>query len=58
VLASGLILVTVPDERKAQAVSDMVHRDRDPAYPATCLKQHADVHVYLDGPAASKLERA
>lgn len=55
ILKSRLIVTSVPDERKAQAVANTVTRDPDPQYPATCLKWHDHVHLFLDEPAASKL---
>lgn len=55
ILKSGSIIVTVPDERKAQAVKDMLDDGVSPSRPASILKNHPSCKLYLDKPAASLL---
>jgi glucosamine-6-phosphate deaminase len=55
ILASRNIIVSVPDQRKAQAVKDSVEKDVDPHYPATCLQKHDQTFLYLDSDSASML---
>lgn len=55
ILASKSIIVSVPDERKAQAVQETVENDVNPQYPSTCLKKHDAAYIYLDTESASKL---
>jgi glucosamine-6-phosphate deaminase len=45
----------VPDERKAEAVFNTVNAEISTACPATILRQHPDVILYLDKDSASKL---
>jgi glucosamine-6-phosphate deaminase len=56
ILKSRSIVCTVPDRRKAQAVKDAVEGPLTPAVPASILRQHADVTLYLDKEAASLLK--
>ncbi|MFA9477710.1 glucosamine-6-phosphate deaminase [Phycisphaerales bacterium AB-hyl4] len=58
ILKSKSIIVSVPDERKAQAVQASVENPVSPKDPATCLQMHDRVWLYLDEPAASKLSSA
>ncbi len=55
IMKSGCIIVTVPDERKAQAVKDTLADGVSPMRPAGILKQHQCCKLYLDKPAASLL---
>lgn len=55
ILKSRCLIVTVPDERKAQAVRDTLEKPASPEFPATCLRGHDSVHLYLDPAAASLL---
>ena len=57
IMKSKAIICTVPDERKATAVKNTLDRDVTPDVPATILKEHANCTLYLDEPAASKLDR-
>lgn len=52
------LLVVVPDERKAAAVKAALEGPMTPQVPASILRTHPNVTVYLDEPAASRLERA
>jgi glucosamine-6-phosphate deaminase len=49
------MIVVVPDERKAPAVRETLEGDVTPAVPASIVRTHPNVTVYLDEPAASLL---
>jgi glucosamine-6-phosphate deaminase len=49
------MIVVVPDARKATAVRDALEGDVTPAVPASILRKHPNVTVYLDEAAASLL---
>jgi len=49
------LIVVVPDARKAAAVRAALEGDVTPAVPASILRTHPNVTLYLDGPAASQL---
>lgn len=55
IMKSKNIIVTVPDERKAQAVKDTLSDGVSPDVPASILKEHPNSRIYLDKPAASLL---
>lgn len=55
ILKSSLILCTVPDERKAEAVMNAVEGPLVRSLPATFLRTHKNVSLHIDEPAASKL---
>src|SRR5262249_38957837 len=52
------LLVVVPDERKAAAVKASLEGPLTPLVPASILRTHPNVTLYLDEPAASRLQRA
>jgi glucosamine-6-phosphate deaminase len=52
------LLVTVPDARKALAVKAAVEGDITALVPASIIRIHPNVTLYVDEPAASRLERA
>lgn len=52
------ILVIVPDARKADAVKATLEGEIGPAVPASILRTHPNVTLFLDEPAASRLEPA
>ena len=58
IMKSQTIVCTVPDDRKAEAVRNSVEGAVDNKVPASILQQHPDAHLYLDGPAASKLSKS
>lgn len=58
ILKAREILVIVPDARKAAAVQAALEGDVSPAVPASILRTHANVTVYLDEAAAAGLDRA
>lgn len=55
IMKSKKIIVTVPDQRKAEAVKNTLHQEVSPDFPATILKRHPDCSLFLDKPAASML---
>jgi len=52
------MLVIVPDARKAFAVKSAVEGDVTALVPASIIRTHPNVTLYLDEPAASRLQRA
>jgi glucosamine-6-phosphate deaminase len=52
------LLLIVPDERKALAVKAAVEGDITALVPASIIRTHPNVTLYLDEPAASRLQRA
>jgi glucosamine-6-phosphate deaminase len=55
IIKSRKIIVTVPDERKAQAVKDTLKEGISPMRPASILQQHSGCRLFLDKAAASLL---
>jgi glucosamine-6-phosphate deaminase len=51
------MLVVVPDERKAAAVKASLEGPMTPQVPASILRTHPNVTLYLDEPAASRLRK-
>jgi glucosamine-6-phosphate deaminase len=49
------MIVVVPDTRKAQAVKNALEGDITPNVPASILRRHPNVTLYLDEPAAALL---
>jgi glucosamine-6-phosphate deaminase len=56
ILASRKLVVTVPDERKAEAVRNAVEGALTNLVPASILRTHADCTLFLDQGAASLLQ--
>jgi len=52
------LLIVVPDERKAAAVKAALEGPVTPLVPASILRTHPKVTLYLDEPAASQLDRS
>ena len=52
------IISVVPYKVKAQAIHDTLTRDKTTLVPATLLKEHADVTVYVDADSASLTDAA
>lgn len=55
IMASATIVVTVSDERKAEAVKNVLEGAVTNLCPASILQQHTACHLFLDRGAASKL---
>ena len=58
ILRSREILVVVPDERKAQAVKNTLEGEITPMVPASVLRRHPNVIIYLDKNSATLLTSA
>lgn len=56
ILKSAQLIVSVPDERKAQAVQGAVEGVIGPMCPASYLQTHANCDLYLDEGSASLLQ--
>jgi glucosamine-6-phosphate deaminase len=56
ILAARSIICVVPDLRKAEAVRASLEGPVDPMVPASILRTHPDVTMYLDPASASLLE--
>jgi glucosamine-6-phosphate deaminase len=55
ILKARKILCIVPDQRKAQAVKACLEGEISPAVPASILRTHPDVTLYLDMDSSSLL---
>jgi glucosamine-6-phosphate deaminase len=55
IMTSRTVVLTVPDERKATAVREVLEGPVSNAWPASILQQHRSCHLFLDRAAASKL---
>jgi glucosamine-6-phosphate deaminase len=55
ILKSRKIILSVPDQRKAEAVKQAVEYPVSPVYPASILQQHGDATLHLDRASASLL---
>ena len=55
ILKSERLIVTVPDERKAEAVKNALQGEVTPMCPASILQQHGNCKLFLDSEAASLL---
>lgn len=58
ILKAKELLVVVPDERKAAAVKAALEGPMTPQVPASIIRTHPNVTLYLDEPAGSRLDRA
>ncbi|HWQ32467.1 MAG TPA: glucosamine-6-phosphate deaminase [Blastocatellia bacterium] len=56
ILRAERIICVVPDERKARAVQTCLEDDINPLAPASILRTHPDVTIYLDHASASLLK--
>jgi glucosamine-6-phosphate deaminase len=57
ILKAGRLVVSVPEERKAEAVRRAVEGELSNRCPASILRIHGDCTLFLDPPAASRLAR-
>lgn len=55
ILKTREIITVVPDNRKSQAIAASLEGDIGPMVPASILRRHPDVTVYLDRDSASGL---
>lgn len=58
ILKAQELLVVVPDQRKARAVKACLEGEISPMAPASILRRHPNVTVYLDKNSASQLSAA
>ena len=54
-MKSRVLIVSVPDLRKAKAVKAAVEGEVSPQFPASILQRHASCTLFLDAAAASLL---
>jgi glucosamine-6-phosphate deaminase len=57
IMKAKAIVCTVPDERKAQAVSNCITLPVSPMLPASILREHPDCTIYLDHDSAALLPK-
>lgn len=55
IMRSGVIICSVPDARKANAVFNTVYGEISPENPASIMRNHSKAFLFLDLPSASKL---
>jgi glucosamine-6-phosphate deaminase len=55
IMKSKCLIVTVPDQRKAEAVKNALGGKVTPMCPASILQQHGNCKIFLDAEAASLL---
>jgi glucosamine-6-phosphate deaminase len=55
IMKSDCLIVTVPDQRKAEAVKNALEGKVTPMCPASILQQHGNCKIFLDAEAASLL---
>ena len=55
IMKSSHIIATVPDDRKAQAVKDVIELPVSNQCPSTILKNHKSCYLFLDDSSASLL---
>jgi glucosamine-6-phosphate deaminase len=58
IMKSKNIICTVPDSRKAQAVKDCLEGDIAPDNPASILRNHESVFLFLDKDSAKLLKKS
>jgi glucosamine-6-phosphate deaminase len=56
IMKARTIICTVPDKRKAEAVKHCLEGEISAEHPASILRKHSDVFMYLDRDSASMLE--
>jgi glucosamine-6-phosphate deaminase len=56
IMRAALIVLAVPEARKAVAVRDMLTCPISPAHPGTILRGHLATHLFLDTASASLLD--
>lgn len=55
IMKSALVVLAVPDKRKAEAVRDTIEGPITPMVPASILRRHAGCHLFLDPQSAALL---
>ncbi|HTJ57637.1 MAG TPA: glucosamine-6-phosphate deaminase [Devosiaceae bacterium] len=57
IMASSLVVLSVPDRRKAEAVRNTVENPVSPEVPASILRRHAACHLFIDTESAALLRQ-
>ncbi|QIB32291.1 glucosamine-6-phosphate deaminase [Ancylobacter pratisalsi] len=57
IVSSRVIILTVPDERKAEATQHVLEGPVTNMWPASILQEHPNCHAFLDSAAASRLAK-
>lgn len=57
IMKSGVIVLSVPDRRKAEAVRDTLEGPVTPMVPASILQRHPACHLFLDPESAGLLRQ-
>jgi glucosamine-6-phosphate deaminase len=57
IMKSALVILAVPDRRKAEAVRDVIEGPITPMVPASILRRHPNCHLFLDPQSAALLRR-
>jgi glucosamine-6-phosphate deaminase len=57
ICSSRIVILTVPDARKAEAVHEVLEGPVTNLWPSSILQRHPACHLFLDPPAASQLEK-
>lgn len=55
IMKSRLVILAVPDRRKAEAVRDTIEGPITPMVPASVLRRHSDCHLFLEPESAALL---
>lgn len=55
IMKSGLVVLAVPDRRKAEAVRDTLEGPITPMVPASVLRRHGNCHLFLEPESAALL---
>lgn len=58
IMKSELVVLSVPDARKAKAVRDALEGEVTPLHPASILQRHRKAVLFLDPPSASLLRKS
>jgi glucosamine-6-phosphate deaminase len=56
IMKSQCLILSVPDERKAEAVRNTLTQTVSPDYPASIVQQHPNCYLYLDRASATLLD--
>lgn len=57
IMKSSIILCSVPDQRKAEAVKNCLEKEISNLHPASILREHSNCTIYLDTDSASLLTK-
>jgi len=56
IMKSQCLILSVPDERKAEAVRNTLTQTVSPDYPASIVQQHSNCYLYLDKASAALID--